>query len=138
MIASPKRPPKRLKKCCFLVISLLCAGFIEGGGVPARAADPETNGRKLAEKYCARCHVVGDFNRHGGIGSTPSFQLLANAFKDWRNRFLTFYARRPHPAYVRVKGVARWTESPATTTEIFLTLDDVEDITAFAKTLKKD
>ena len=34
-------------------------------------------GRKISETHCARCHVVGDFNPMGGIGSTPSFQLLA-------------------------------------------------------------
>ena len=55
-----------------------------------------------------------------------------------RERFRTFYARNPHPAYVRVKGVARWTDLPAYATEIQLTLGDVEDIAAFAETLKKE
>ena len=35
-------------------------------------------GKTVAERHCARCHVVGDFNPYGGIGSTPSFQLLAH------------------------------------------------------------
>ena len=33
-------------------------------------------GRKVAELHCSRCHVVGDFNKNGGIASTPSFQML--------------------------------------------------------------
>ncbi len=46
-------------------------------------------GRKIAETHCARCHVVGDFNPMGGIGSTPSFQLLAKR-NDWLERFENF------------------------------------------------
>ena len=34
---------------------------------PAAGADA-ANGKALAEKHCARCHVVGAFNPHGGIG----------------------------------------------------------------------
>ena len=53
-----------------------------------------------------RCHMIGDFNPFGGIGSTPSFQLLAMR-DDWLERFQTFYERRPHPVFVRVPGVSR-------------------------------
>ena len=40
----------------------------------------------------------------GGIGSTPSFQLLANSFPDYKDRFETFNARRPHPVFVIIEG----------------------------------
>ncbi len=55
---------------------------------PARAdGDPEA-GHKMSLEHCARCHVIGDFNPFGGIGSTPSFQLLAKR-SDWLERFQT-------------------------------------------------
>jgi mono/diheme cytochrome c family protein len=47
-------------------------------------------GRKIAEQHCSRCHVIGDYNKYGGIGSTPSFQLLANQLPDYRARFEIF------------------------------------------------
>ena len=52
---------------------------------PATAADVK-NGKQLAEAHCSRCHVVGDYNKFGGIGSTPSFQGI-RFLKDWRERF---------------------------------------------------
>ncbi len=45
-------------------------------------------GRKMPLEHCARGHVIGDFNPFGGIGSTPSFQLLAKR-SDWLERFQT-------------------------------------------------
>ena len=56
--------------------------------------------------------MIGDFNRMGGIGSTPSFQLLVNALKDFEDRFRSFFARRPHPAFVTVKGYPRLNDLP--------------------------
>ncbi len=44
---------------------------------PARADGDLEAGRKMSLKHCARCHMIGDFSPFGGIGSTPSFQLLA-------------------------------------------------------------
>lgn len=78
------------------------------GGDPS--GDPNA-GRMVARQHCARCHVIGDFNPYGGIGSTPSFQLLARR-SDWLERFQTFYERRPHPVFVRVPDVPRWTKLP--------------------------
>ena len=73
----------------------------------------------------------------GGIDSTPSFQLLAKRRPDYVERFQTFYARRPHPVHVRVPGIPPWTNLPPNATPVTVTLEDVEDIVAFAKTLKK-
>ncbi len=92
-------------------------------------------GRKIAETHCARCHVIGDFNPMGGIGSTPSFQLLAKR-DDRLERFGTFFDRRPHPVFVRVPDVARWTELPSHVTEFTVTPANIDDIIAFVETLR--
>lgn len=70
----------------------------------------------------------------GGIGSTPSFPLLRR-MDDWRERFETFYARRPHPVHVRVEGIPKWADLPPNAAEFRLTLQDVDDILAFVETL---
>jgi mono/diheme cytochrome c family protein len=69
---------------------------------PAFAGDA-AKGKRLAEQHCSRCHVIGDFNKFGGIGSTPSFNVL-KSLDDWRDRFQTFFLRNPHPSFVRVEG----------------------------------
>ncbi|GAB4225145.1 MAG: hypothetical protein Kow0032_00260 [Methyloligellaceae bacterium] len=104
----------------------------------ATAREPDAKrGQKLAEQHCSRCHVVGNFNPTGGISSTPSFQLLVRRRPDFVERFETFYARRPHPAFVSVKGVGRPLEYlPTNAAPVELTLEDVKDIVAFAKALK--
>lgn len=111
----------------FLFISLKTA-HSDGANISA--------GQKIAAQHCTRCHVVGDLNPHGGISSTPSFQLMVNGLKDWRERFETFHVRRPHPAIVRIEGFEYPTDPP-TTVPIFLTIEDIEPLVAFAETLKK-
>ncbi len=101
---------------------------------PAAAGDVE-KGRRTAETRCSLCHVVGDFNKYGGIGSTPSFQGL-KTLGDWRHRFRSFYARPPHLAFVRIEGIAPLTNLPANAPEIKLTLGEVDDIFAFVETLE--
>jgi mono/diheme cytochrome c family protein len=54
-------------------LTLLLFGFAAG---PRAEGNPQ-KGREVSVTHCARCHVVGDHNPYGGIGSTPSFQLLA-------------------------------------------------------------
>jgi len=117
-------------------IVVLCFAFWAGwaGQAGAQSSDVEA-GRGLAEKHCARCHVVGDFNPYGGIGSTPSFQLLAKR-DDWLERFETFFARRPHPSFVQVPGVDRWTDLPATIVEFRITDENLRTIIAFVRTLR--
>lgn len=106
---------------------------------PATAAnaegDPE-KGRELARQHCARCHVIGDENRMGGIGSTPSFPFLRKR-TDWRERFGTFYNRRPHPVHVRVKGVRQWTDLPPNAHPFTITQENVDDILAFVEALNR-
>ncbi|MEM7750848.1 MAG: cytochrome c, partial [Pseudomonadota bacterium] len=57
--------------------------------IPAASEGNVENGRKISETHCARCHVIGDYNKFGGIGSTPSFQLLVKRRPDYAARFET-------------------------------------------------
>lgn len=100
----------------------------------AGAADVES-GRQIAAQHCTRCHVVGDLNRHGGIGSTPSFGLLAG-FDDWRERFSMFYALRPHPVFVRVPGLPPPTDLPSHVATFEITPEQVEDLVAFIEAMR--
>ncbi len=109
------------------------------GAVSAQAAEKGNigKGQKIAEKHCTRCHVVGSYNPGGGISSTPSFQLLVKRRPDYKERFRTFYARRPHPAFLSIKGIGRIRpDLPPNAMPIDLTQEDVLDISAFIETLK--
>ncbi len=112
----------------------LCALLI-GWALPALADGNAVKGREVSIKFCARCHVIGDYNRHGGINSTPSFQLLARR-DDVEDRVRAFYARPPHPVFVRVPGVPRRSNAPAYASEFTVTPDDIENLVAFLFTLK--
>lgn len=102
------------------VVALAGAGNIE-------------EGRRIANVHCARCHVVGEVNAAGGIGSTPSFRLLVSAFKDWRTRFETFYARRPHPAFLSIEGRGRLREDlPPNAHPVILPARAIDDLVALA------
>ena len=120
-----------MKRPALAIAILLAASFPIAS---AQAGSDAEAGRKIAETHCARCHVVGDFNPMGGIGSTPSFQLLAKR-DDWLERFETFFERRPHPVFVRMPDVARWTELPSHVTEFEMTPASIDDIVAFVETL---
>lgn len=115
-----------------LAAFLLIAGI---GSAPARAEGDPEEGQRLAEEHCSRCHVIGNFNRYGGIGSTPSFQLLAKR-DDWLERFQTFYDRRPHPVFVRIPGVEPWTELPSHVATFEVERENIEDLIAFVRTLR--
>lgn len=121
-----------------MIIRYILVAVFLGLSVSAVNADDELikSGRDIAAKHCTRCHVVGDINPRGGISSTPSFQLLVTALSDWRDRFETFHARRPHPAVIRFEGFD-YEGNPPTTVPIVLKLKDVEALLAFVETFKK-
>ena len=102
---------------------------------PSVRADVD-RGRDVAATHCTRCHVVGDINPYGGIESTPSF-IGMKYLADWERRFEEFYVLPPHPAIVRISEVsaARSEDRPAFVHEIVLTLQDVDDILDFVRTL---
>lgn len=122
------------------LIVLSVAGVIVGGSpLAAQEKGSVKEGREIAAKHCTRCHVVGDINPTGGISSTPSFQLLVKRRPDYRNRFQTFFARRPHPAFLSLKGVGRIRpDLPPNAQPVELTEDDVQDVLAFIETLKPE
>ena len=104
--------------------------------VPAYAGDV-AKGRELARQHCTRCHIVAGMNTVS-IGSTPSFTTIVNSTSDSADRFRSFYALRPHPAFVRIKGVAPLNDIPSPIAPIHLTSEEVENIADFAATLKKE
>lgn len=110
------------------------AGLMAAVSAPAMAGDIAA-GRELARLHCTRCHIVGDLNTVS-IGSTPSFQTMVKSDQEYQQTFLAFYARRPHPAFVRIEGIPPLTDLPSPIAPIHLTLPEVEDIAAFAATLK--
>jgi mono/diheme cytochrome c family protein len=114
---------------------ILATGIFCAAAGMARADGDVSRGREVSIKHCARCHVVGDYNRMGGIDSTPSFQLLARR-ADFEDLVRTFYQRRPHPVFVRVPGVPRWTNLPPYAAPFEVTPEQIEDIVAFVRTLK--
>ncbi len=54
-------------------------------------------GAQAAQKFCARCHVVGK-NEYVGIGSTMSFYMMSENIKRYMPRLLTVTERWPHIA----------------------------------------
>ena len=105
-------------------------------GAAAPASADVDRGREVAATHCTRCHVVGDINPYGGIESTPSFIGMKH-LDDWERRFEEFYILPPHPALVRIDEVTaeRSDDRPAFVHEIVLTLEDVDDILDFVRTL---
>lgn len=116
--------------------ALLAIAALSAGGV-ASAQSLVEEGKAIAEQHCSRCHVIDPDKPFGGIASTPSFQLLVTALPDWKERFETFYGRRPHPAVVRFEGVAPLSENPPATKTVDLKLSDVDAIVAYAVSLKQ-
>ena len=115
---------------------LLPVALMAALSAPGMAIADVERGREVAATHCTRCHVVGDINPYGGIESTPSF-IGMKRLADWERRYAEFYILPPHPALVRIEEVSaeRDEERPAFVTEIVLTLDDVDAILAFVKTL---
>jgi mono/diheme cytochrome c family protein len=85
----------------FAIRSALLLGLAAGGLAVAPPVhgegDPE-KGRQVAERWCARCHVIGHAKRYAGIDSSPSFFLMHAKLEDYRERLATFQDRRPHIA----------------------------------------
>ena len=106
-------------------------------GGTARAESSIERGKSLVRQHCSRCHVIPGLNPYGGIGSTPSFSTM-KWLDDWRRRFEIFYILPPHPALVRIDGVSdpRNKSLPAFSSEIVMSLEDLDDILNFVDTIK--
>ncbi len=124
--------------------SAVLVGLLFGIAFPAWSEQESGNpasiesGLQIARLHCARCHVIGDDNKFGGIGSTPSFPLLVRRRPDYLERFATFFSRRPHPIFVRIKGHSvPNAHLPPYATPIELPASAVDDLIAYAKSLAK-
>ncbi len=91
------------------------------------------SGETLARQHCGRCHRVTQSRSGMGIGSTPSFPAL-RALPDWYERFLSFFALNPHPAFLRLEGISPPFDPlrPPPIVPLELTLDEVADIQSYA------
>jgi mono/diheme cytochrome c family protein len=87
----------------------------------ALAAGDVEEGRAVAQKWCARCHVVGTAKLFGGIDSTPTFFLMSEQLERYRPRVLTLKARRPHKS-LDLDDVSN---------------DDLENLVAYIATLER-
>ncbi len=63
----PRRNPVRLT---FLMLCWISGSQASDTGKAAFGFD-------AAKAKCARCHVIGEYNRMGGIGNAPSFPSMA-------------------------------------------------------------
>ncbi len=76
---------------------LVVAAEAAGGADAAGSADV---GRGVADKWCARCHVVGPQNPYGSIEMTPSFFIFARKPGTYPPaRIRSFSERPPHPQF---------------------------------------
>ncbi|MCG8354820.1 MAG: cytochrome c [Kiloniellales bacterium] len=87
----------------------------------AQAAGDSAKGKETATAWCARCHVIGTFNKYGGINSTPSFFIMARKPEVYSAKLLTFQERRPHAAL-----------------HFDVSEQDLEDILSYVGTLKPE
>lgn len=96
-----------------------------------------TRGETLSYANCGRCHVIGDRNRMQGIGSTPSFGVM-RGLPDWDDRFMTFFQRNPHPAFIQVEGITFPFDPsrPPTIVPIIISESEFEDILTFVSTIE--
>lgn len=120
---------------CALLAAIPLALLPLAAGAQDRSRGDWRVGKVYAEKNCARCHVVGDYNPYGGIGSTPSFQLLARR-DDWMERFLTFYVRRPHPVVVRIDELDIGYRGEDIVQPFEFSLEQMDDLIAFIEWLE--
>jgi len=99
-------------------------------------ADDFAPGEKLTLFHCGRCHVINERNKYGGIGSTPSFAAL-RTLDDWEDRFDAFWTLNPHPSFTQVEGMTEPfpPNRPSPIYPMKLTLDEVETITEYARTI---
>ena len=120
----------------FLALTALVLGSLPYAAHAQDDGDPKA-GQEFAETHCARCHVISPERPYGGIGSTPSFPLLAT-MKDYKERFQSFYDRRPHPVFARMENVEKWADLPSPVAEFDVSAKDIDDIMAFIETIKEE
>jgi len=83
----------------------------------ARANVNVERGAKAAEKFCVRCHVIGE-DEFTGIASTMSFYMMSEHMDRYEVRLRSVTARHPHIAL-----------------KLDLTSENIDDLIAYIKQL---
>ena len=116
-------------------------GYTGAAGMVEEAAAPSydgniSKGAELSLTHCGRCHVIGEINKHNGLGSTPSFGVL-RGLPNWNQRFEGFYALNPHPSFTQVADVTPPfdPERPSPIHPLQITLADLDEILAFVSSI---
>ena len=104
-------------------------------GRQASDTDEAAVGFDVAKAKCARCHVIGEYNRMGGIGNAPSFPSKAQN-GDVRERFSRFDARRLHPVFVRAPEYAKWSDTVSYYPEFEVCPEEIDALVAYAESLR--
>lgn len=93
-------------------------------------------GAQTAALHCGRCHRTTADGTGIGIASTPSFMAL-RALPDWPERFMAFFVRAPHPAFLRVEGISPPFDPsrPPSIVPVLLTPGEVEALLAYVSVL---
>ncbi len=94
----------------------LLIAFI-GSTEPAGAADP-ANGLRIAERWCAACHVVSPDQRQASTEAMPFREMARRPGFDAAK--LVFFLLHPHPVMP----------------DLSLTRGDAEDLAAYIATLR--
>ena len=84
---------------------------------PAGAAGDAANGRRLADVWCAGCHLIGDENKAAMV-DVPPFPTIAKTKTPDAIRTFLFNPHPPMPSFR-------------------LTRQDIEDLVEFISSLKK-
>ncbi len=127
------------------VMTRNCASAAFALAIPLLALDSKAarceptldEGRDIAARHCARCHVIPSHNNMG-IGSTPSFKLMVRSKSgDWRSKFEAFYTLPPHLNFVRIKGVPKHIDLPAVVAEIHMTFEEIDSLMVYVDDLAR-
>jgi len=116
-------------------------GYQGAVGMVEEVAGPSFDGNiakgaELSLTHCGRCHVIGEVNKHNGLGSTPSFGVL-RGLPNWSQRFEAFYALNPHPSFTQVAEVTPPFDParPSPIHPLEITLGDLDEILAFVSSI---
>lgn len=79
------------------IAAFICLFTAAGTGIdPAHALDDPRNGRKLAERWCATCHLVTPDQKQA-VADVPPFATLAHKSDEELEGLMAMLAA-PHPA----------------------------------------
>ena len=106
-----------LEKVRLWLAAFAAVGICVALSAPAGAAGDAANGRRLADTWCAGCHLIGDENKAAMV-DVPPFPTIANTKTPDAVRAFLFNPHPPMPSFR-------------------LTRQDIEDLVEFIASLKK-